>query len=407
MVAALGALVAVRESCLIKDVFYTQCENDSHIYVSRWYFHGKPRIIAVDPYVPAYNGVPTGIPTNPRDTNWAQLLEKSWSKLLRSYRSTNGGDPNEVMTALTGAPNEYYNHRDKDATVMYNYLCDALRQGRPVSLVVYGSGKIDGSHAYSLVSCHTVSLNGKNYNLLRYFNPYNQGSRWKTNPWGDGSPNLTAVKDQIKDFTDADDDGLVYMSAEDFKSIFELIMISWATPGYQYYMKEYKFDDNIGGGTWKNHSHKFKVLKPQVGKRYHVYIPKEPSRFSEYTDESPWEGWNIVVTDPNGKKTEYFIMKSGLNGIDKYPHTLVESGVEGEHTLTFTVNQRNNAIPAFPVVIYGVKGGIEFSDPIEYMPMYNEDKIWKCKEPCPSGFCDFGWGTCVNRMRDDIDFSLK
>lgn len=68
-------------------------------------------------------------------------------------------------------------------------------------------------HAYSLLSCHEVTSQGKNWRLVKLRNPWGRGE-WEGN-WSDHSPLWTTdLKAQLGQ-TDKDD-GIFFMSYEDY-----------------------------------------------------------------------------------------------------------------------------------------------------------------------------------------------
>lgn len=390
LVAALAALASLR-SCIIKDSFLTHEDNPEHIYVTRWFMHGRPRIVAVDDWIPAENGVPTGVPPNGRDTFWVQILEKAWSKMLGSYRNTSGGNQCDVFTALTGAPNEmYYHQNERDLKVMFNTICGWLKIGRPVGSVAH-SGQLDNGHAYAIVGCYTVTLNGQTHDLIKHYNPYNQGSRYKNNPWGDNSPNLNAVKDQIPDFIGDDKDGYTYQNLSDFKNNFSFVIASWSMPGYTPLVFETPWNQEVRYGNWASYSWTLTVKAPQVGKRLFIYIHDGTARG---IDEAAWQCKDLVATDKNGTQTKSFKVNSGRYPIDKYNQIIVESPIEGDYTITANVYQ-NKEFGSFPLAVYAVTNGVQFNEPFKKYELYDQRYQKPCSQTCTSGLCNFSRGQCA------------
>ena len=52
MLAAIASLANVRNGELIRNVFMSLEDNKNHVYVTRWLMDGKPRLVAVDDWVP-------------------------------------------------------------------------------------------------------------------------------------------------------------------------------------------------------------------------------------------------------------------------------------------------------------------------------------------------------------------
>ena len=78
-------------------------DNANHVYVTRWLIDGKPRIVAVDEWIPGYGNTPSFskvVGYLDKDF-WGIILEKAWAKIHGSFMIVEGGWHNEVWTALT------------------------------------------------------------------------------------------------------------------------------------------------------------------------------------------------------------------------------------------------------------------------------------------------------------------
>ena len=90
MLAALASLANVRNGELIRDAFMSVEDNDNHVYVTRWLIDGKPRIVAVDDWVPGSGKTPSFskvVGYLDKDF-WGIILEKAWAKIHGTYMTT-------------------------------------------------------------------------------------------------------------------------------------------------------------------------------------------------------------------------------------------------------------------------------------------------------------------------------
>lgn len=88
--AALASLASINDGELIRKEFMTKPNEPNHIYISRWFFDGRPIYVSVNDYLPGKNGVTSF--AHPRGgAYWVEILEKSWAKIFGTYMRTEGG----------------------------------------------------------------------------------------------------------------------------------------------------------------------------------------------------------------------------------------------------------------------------------------------------------------------------
>ena len=90
---------------------------------------------------------------------WVQLLEKAWAKAIGSYAQAIGGNTEESLRALTGAPVKTFYHSDVEPDKFLNLL-DKFDEMNYVMCTIVGnkhSGKtgLEKLHSYSLISVHS------------------------------------------------------------------------------------------------------------------------------------------------------------------------------------------------------------------------------------------------------------
>ena len=88
---------------LIDTIFKTEGISPNGYYEIILFIDGKPQIVIVDDYVPVYkkNKYPCFARPNGNEV-WVMLAEKAWAKVNGGYLNIIGGNPHEVLQALTG-----------------------------------------------------------------------------------------------------------------------------------------------------------------------------------------------------------------------------------------------------------------------------------------------------------------
>jgi hypothetical protein len=157
---------------------------------------------------------------------WVAIIEKAYAKLHGSYQNISGGFEDQAMADLTGGiPNRIKNLL-QDMEVKWNQL-KSLYEGAHL----LGAGSLSGSdkdstddgvvkgHAYSILEVREVDSN----RLLKMRNPW--GSfEWKGR-WSDGAMEWTPRMRKMLNYAESDegDDGIFWMSYEDFCHKFRVI----------------------------------------------------------------------------------------------------------------------------------------------------------------------------------------
>ena len=95
---------------------------------------GKPRVVAVDDWIPGSYWTPAfAKPVGYTDKDfWAIILEKAWAKIYGTYMRTEGGWHEEVWYGLTGAPVNAIRHSNTNAAGLYDTIKDKFSRGYPV-----------------------------------------------------------------------------------------------------------------------------------------------------------------------------------------------------------------------------------------------------------------------------------
>ena len=83
--------------------------NEQHFFAIKILYRGIWRLIYLDDYIP-FNNIKNKFSFSRPSNNelWVVLLEKAWAKIYKSYSNIEGGDPEEPLHDLTGAPVKKY-----------------------------------------------------------------------------------------------------------------------------------------------------------------------------------------------------------------------------------------------------------------------------------------------------------
>lgn len=168
---------------------------------------------------------------------WVSYIEKAYAKAFGSYQALDGGNEVEALRDLTGAPYEVIDGdhlTNVDATWRkiatsnnkgYAMVCSILPDSNeeidpPAEEVKRTDGLFEG-HAYSLLACCIVpDKDGRLHRLLQIRNPWGSGDGHEWNgKWSDDSDLWTPEAKSLVAHS-ATEDGLFWMSVEDFCSIF-------------------------------------------------------------------------------------------------------------------------------------------------------------------------------------------
>ena len=221
---------------LISKIFKTQTLNPDGFYEIYFYeTDGTKHIMFLDDYFPFLNL--SGSSTDEKNSLcaisngeeiWVMLLEKAYAKYEGGWANIQGGLINPELKFFTG-----YNCKDLNlaAESAWKEILDACKRDNIVCCrSVSGSGShsnkseknIANSHAYSILEADEY----KGVRLLKIRNP------WGDTEWtGDYSDNSTLWTEELKEYFKvsrvAKDDGIFFMSFEDFTKEFNNVVICY------------------------------------------------------------------------------------------------------------------------------------------------------------------------------------
>ena len=250
----LSALSALAENPeRIKKLFPTLKISDKGVYETQVYLHGDPTKIVLDDYFPfidvegyepqiAFAGI------NGNTNNiWPMLLEKVWAKCNLSYEDITAGTSAEAFEFLCPAPFDTYYH-NADTKTLFDIIEKANKKGYIIVSDITETENTDldylskmgliTNHAYSVID--TAKLTDRNtghvVRLLKIRNP------WGTNEWlGDWSDGSRKWTSEFKAKVGLEDkeDGVFWMSYEDFIQFYTSTHICRIHDGYEFITKKF------------------------------------------------------------------------------------------------------------------------------------------------------------------------
>ncbi|CAH2255985.1 calpain-13-like isoform X1 [Pelobates cultripes] len=345
VLSVLGALTYKEH--LLKIILPLNQEFDQYysgIFHFRFWSFGDWWDVVVDDRLPYLDGEHLSARPSTENELWPCLLEKAYAKLLGSYQNLHFGAPANAFTNFTGGLAMSFElksdielsdlfHMIKYATPETVMTCttkkkdgsernrsnsyptlykhQSIRRGSaPVTAIPesvhLGNGLVE-SHAYSIVGTAQVHFRNQLVNLIQIWNPWGYGE-WM-GPWNDMCPFWKEVTEaERQSLLKTREDGMFYMSFEDFVAHFFILVICSPSPDYldwDYQPKQWyrqMFMD-----TWP----KGIVNKNDVGQDL---IFKNPQYLIQINDsDTVVKGFNVVISlmqHPANQKKFYGVWPS-------------------------------------------------------------------------------------------------
>ena len=223
-------------------LFYIKVKTKEHVYGVYLFLNGQWRLVLVDDYFP-YEGFgfkQFAFSCSAENEIWVALLEKAWAKVNGCYAKIGcGGLPNEVFDVLTEAFSEQRsinkNNKEEIWKVCENavgkgYVMTAGTSGDVTNLDLEEVGLSPG-HAYTFLNIYTVDTGNGTERVVQLRNPWGNGEY--NGAWSDSSKKWTASTKKQCGYKEERDDGVFYMSYDDFIKYYVIIGIAKLEPGYK------------------------------------------------------------------------------------------------------------------------------------------------------------------------------
>jgi hypothetical protein len=215
----LAAIAALAEfPGRVQKLFLQQERNEAGCYVVKLFVSGQYVNVTVDDYFPIDAYKRLAFAGSKNQELWVMLLEKAWAKLHGDFSVIEGGDSRESIAAITGAPAEYYKHKDLSTDELWKLISAADAANCVMCTGASSDTKgVVRSHAYTLINVHEFNHKGENVRLVQIRNPW-ACTEW-TGAWSDNDPRWTPELRKKLNHR-AVDDGMFYMSFNDFAEVY-------------------------------------------------------------------------------------------------------------------------------------------------------------------------------------------
>lgn len=283
----LSAVAVLTEVSRISEVIITPEYNQEGIYTVRFCIQGEWVPVVVDDWIPCESpGKPAFATSRKGNEMWVSLLEKAYAKLHGSYEALEGGLVQDALVDLTGGAGEEIDMRSSEAQIdlasgrLWSQLLRfkqegfLLGAGSPSGSDVHisSSGIVQG-HAYSILQVREVD----GHKLVQIRNPWANEVEWN-GPWSDPSPEWTdRMKHKLKHVPQAND-GIFWMSWQDFQIHFRSIYVCRVYPPEMRYSIHGQWRGYSAGGcqdydTWhQNPQYRLRASGPDASLPIHVFI---------------------------------------------------------------------------------------------------------------------------------------
>uniref|UniRef100_A0A2K5RLM8 Calpain 14 n=1 Tax=Cebus imitator TaxID=2715852 RepID=A0A2K5RLM8_CEBIM len=288
--AALQAL-SLQQDILSRVVPLNQSFTENYAGIFQfWFWHyGNWVPVVIDDRLPVNEaGQLVFVSSTYKNLFWGALLEKAYAKLSGSYEDLQFGQVSEALVDFTGGVTMTINLAEAHGN-LWDLLTKATYHRTLIGCQTHSgekvleNGLVDG-HAYTLTGIRKVTCKHRPEYLVKLRNPWGK-VEWKGD-WSDSSSKweLLSPKEKIL-LLRKDNDGEFWMTLQDFKEHFVLLVICKLTPGlltqeaarkWTYTMREGRWEKgSTAGGRrqllqdtfWKNPQFLLSVWRPEEGRR--------------------------------------------------------------------------------------------------------------------------------------------
>ena len=252
--SALGALCDRKE--YLKNLIHRIKKNGKSIgYKVELKLNGKRKYVLVDKYFPYielkddknFKQKMFCFGSSFQDELWVSLFEKAWAKVNGCYaRIGCGGKCGDGFDVLTSAISEYHeilgindNKKNELWSILWkakkkdNYVIGAGTRRLGFLERIRGDIGLISSHAYTIINLYSYKDKNKNelIRLVKLRNPW--GEKEFNGDWSDNSSKWNGFFKIEFEFKEAKDDGIFYMSYEDFTYYFKSVEILKMKENYE------------------------------------------------------------------------------------------------------------------------------------------------------------------------------
>ena len=213
------------------------------LYSVKFNINGKWKYVLVDnnfPYIIDNNGNNNFcFGSSFKKELWVSLIEKAWAKINGCYIKICGGHCKDAFDILTSAETEFIIIINESRTAKEE-IWKKLKNASDNKYVICAGSRHMGlfenvglisDHAYSIMNIYDINYKRKNLRLIKLRNPWGEiefNGDWskKKKKWNDELKRLVQ-------FEGVKDDGIFYMSYDDFIGYFNSVEILKMREGYE------------------------------------------------------------------------------------------------------------------------------------------------------------------------------
>lgn len=365
--AAVFSLAAIPKR--IQRLFRHRQVSEVGMYCVSFCLHGVWEDVIIDDRIPCHKDAKIPLFSSNRGNEiWVPLIEKAWAKVHGGFLNIAAGTVEEALHALTGAPTVSYSLKDGIADrECWEAMLEARRRGYVMACatndfkdrkcnergVDQATGLV-GAHAYSILGVYEVTIEGgkprrlqpneksdpKNLKLIKLRNPWGK-TEWKRD-WSDDSAKWTPELIQLLGRGKTENDGLFYMSYEDYVKHFANVVVS-------------KYNDNYfySGAKLKTSPIDPTALVFQIEKagNYCFTLSQISKRFFPDSEEYVYSACSLFIAtlDKEGKIREFGC------GHEQHEHTDVEAELQPGIYIAYICTPWRRKVNEIGFSIYGPK----------------------------------------------------
>jgi calpain-15 len=346
----LSSLASIAETPKrIQRLFITKEVNPYGIYCVLLCIRGEWREVYIDDRFPCRedsrgNLVPV-FSRAKKNELWVLIMEKAWAKLHGSYAKIEAGLSREALHELTAAPTKPFFMDNKN---LFNEIKEAtlrrwvMTAGSNVKASRVGSFKTGllSTHSYSILAAIELDTAYGRVELLKMRNPWGD-FEWNGD-WSDKSSLWTPQLKALVGYSDAND-GIFFMSVDDFRAHFHDLQICMVEDKYKYSAVAVR--STAKSGLY------FHVAITRESE-YYFTINQESKR--KFPSNSPYEYSNVRVLlarrEPNGDLKP-------VSGVSKAEMEVWTSGKlsPGDYVLYTKVEWKRGGVNEATLSSYGME----------------------------------------------------
>merc|ERR1712226_1300520 len=176
---------------------------------------------------------------------WGAISEKAFAKRYGNYEHTVGGWMYAAVSAMNGSPYKIHSHAGATEDEIWGIIESHDQDNDIMTAATHFCGGDDEqnqdgtacSHAYTVLSCMELDVDGENVRLIKIRNPW--GDEQYTGRWSDSSdlwtPEIRAIVDaELGDALEPSSEGIFFMDIAAYISNFQLSVINQDTSNWNF-----------------------------------------------------------------------------------------------------------------------------------------------------------------------------